>query len=365
MSKPCPSDKIYNKDSKRCVLKSGKIGKAILNGTYVNKNKKIKEKQVGQIKKKQVDKTKQSEKKKECPSDKVYNEKTKRCVSKTGKIGKAILSGSVLPVKKATSKSTKEKQQLAKQKQVQRKQQQKVPKDVQILDYAIGTPVSKSQALKNFLCPEVKVKKQQLTSDGLYLDPITLQELPVKDLVQLKETGEIMSRESFEEYINNNTTTWCGKQSVGFKSPDGTIFGNLVRFNYNPHEGFCPQKNGTLFIQLTDYNKFFKLEYKNYRFYLPNTKDGKLVLCMMKDAFKKGNLFAFTKGGHIRHGRIHKKTSLHGTYGFPDAGYTARVLGELNLLGSSPYIYQYSNDKNCDIGTDPYPEEKRWKIQMK
>ena len=143
------------------------------------------------------------------------------------------------------------------------------------------------------------------------------------------------------------------------------FFGNLVHFNYNPHDGFCPQRNGTLFIQLVNNNKFFRLEYKRYRFYLPNTEYGKLVLCMMKDAFKKGNLFALTKEGHIRHGRIHKKTSLHGTYGFPDAGYTARVLGELNLLGSSPYTYQYSKDKNCDIGTDPYPEEKRWKIQFK
>ena len=287
-------------------------------------------------------------------------------VSKTGKIGKAILNKTYIAVKKVTQKDKKvQEQKSSSQKQIQKKQQHKYPKDVQILDYSIGTPVSKAQAFKNFLCPEVKVKKQQLTSDGLYLDPITLQELPIKDLVQLKETGEIMSRESFEEYVNNNTTTWCGKKSVGFKSPDGTIFGNLVHFNFNPNEGFCPQRNGTLSIKLVNNEKFFRLEYKNYYFYLPNTEDGKLVLCMMKDAFKKGNLFALTKAGYVRHGRIHKKTSLTGTFGFPDAGYTARVLGELNLLGSSPYTYQFSKDKNCDIKSDPYPAEKRWKIQFK
>jgi len=83
--KNCPPEKIYNPDSKRCVLKTGKIGKAILSGTDINSTKK----DVG-IKPHQK-KGEKSKKKKECPPDKIYNEATKRCVSKTGKIGKAIL----------------------------------------------------------------------------------------------------------------------------------------------------------------------------------------------------------------------------------------------------------------------------------
>ena len=38
--KNCPPEKIYNPDSKRCVLKTGKIGKAILAGTDIHSTKK-------------------------------------------------------------------------------------------------------------------------------------------------------------------------------------------------------------------------------------------------------------------------------------------------------------------------------------
>jgi len=69
-SAKCPSDKIINPDTNRCVLKTGKIGKTI-------SPKKAK---------------KTPTKKTKCPSGKIFNPDSKRCVLKTGKIGKAILS---------------------------------------------------------------------------------------------------------------------------------------------------------------------------------------------------------------------------------------------------------------------------------
>ena len=248
------------------------------------------------------------------------------------------------------------------------KQKKNIPKDVEILDYSIGKPVSIKDAKKHFVKETITFKQGQLTQQGKYLDFITLEQYDPGDLVQLKESNEIYSKETFDEIIHRNKTTWCGKESVGFKSPNNntTIFGNLVLFNYS--DDFLPQKSGTLKIKITP--KFFELSYLNFKFvngqsvlfYIPNSKEGLLLLCIMKDAFKKGNLFGFSKSGRVRHGRIHKKTSKTGVRGFPDKTYIERAMGELNLIGSSPYIYSFSHDKNFTIDGDPYPTEKRWKI---
>jgi len=74
--KECPKDKIYNPQTKRCVLKSGKIGQLLLNGK-VNNDKK-------DNKKDDIDNEK-------CPQDKIYNHRTKRCVLKSGKIGQLLM----------------------------------------------------------------------------------------------------------------------------------------------------------------------------------------------------------------------------------------------------------------------------------
>lgn len=132
--KNCPPEKIYNPDSKRCVLKTGKIGKAILAGTDIHSTKK----DVG-IKphKKQVEKSK---KKKECPPDKIYNEATKRCVSKTGKIGKAILlskKGQIIQKQDKIIRDltkSKKKQILQKQDKAVPKKKQKVCKENEVLN---------------------------------------------------------------------------------------------------------------------------------------------------------------------------------------------------------------------------------------
>lgn len=66
--KMCPSGKIYNPKTKRCVNRDGKVGKTLLE--TMSKGKKGSS---------------------TCPSDKIYNPKTKRCVNRDGKIGKTLL----------------------------------------------------------------------------------------------------------------------------------------------------------------------------------------------------------------------------------------------------------------------------------
>lgn len=89
MEKKCPPGKIYNPDSKRCVLKSGKIGKKLL----------AQAKKPSQI-------VKEASQKK-CPSGKIFNPKTKRCVSETGKIGKALASKKPITQQKQVSDDSK------------------------------------------------------------------------------------------------------------------------------------------------------------------------------------------------------------------------------------------------------------------
>ena len=360
MKKECPNGKILNPATMRCVSEKGVIGKAIVKGTYEKASK-------------NPDKVKKV-KKTECPPEKVLNLLTNRCVSKTGKIGMKILAEMKESKQKRAQKSEPilPKANQPKLRKNYKSPKSTVPKDIAILDFGIGRPINRDEAYKNFLCPRVVAKKQSLTSQGLFKDPITLQQLPLHDMIQLRESGEIMSKESFEDYyLNPNITEWCGKPNVGFKSPDGTLFGNLVLYNFDKRpDGFFPQKPGTLFIKLISRKKYFELTYRaesgqKLSFYIPNSANGIVLLCMMKDAFKKGNLFAFSQSGRIRHGRIHKKTSLTGIYGFPDDTYIERALAELNAIGSSPYAYQFSNDKSYEIGRDPYPEEKRWKIEYK
>jgi hypothetical protein len=72
--KKCPENKILNIKTKRCVLKTGKIGKKILN------------------KSKSPLKLSTSLKDIKCPENKILNIETKRCVLKTGKIGLKILN---------------------------------------------------------------------------------------------------------------------------------------------------------------------------------------------------------------------------------------------------------------------------------
>ena len=264
-------------------------------------------------------------------------------------------------------------------------------KDLDILDYKLGAPISKTEAYDNFFNKTIdmtkipKVQKDLIQGDK-FIDPITLEETPISELLQLKECGTILSRDTIKELIDRNTSQWQERENVGFKSPiTNTIYGNLVLYNYSGD--FHPQKNGTLLIRtkttrgIKDTNKskpiinWYEISYLQpsghpyiYRsngtpviMYYPKNESGKNIMVLMVECFKKGNLFAFDDRGRVRHGRVHKKTSLvNDEFGYPDDTYEMRITGELSDLGCTPYTMAF-NFQIPEIA-DPYPEEKRWKI---
>ena len=77
-SNDCPENKILNPVTNRCVLKSGKIGRKL----YLSDSKNIDK----------SDYIKTKVKSKDCPSNKIINPVTNRCVLKTGKIGRELLN---------------------------------------------------------------------------------------------------------------------------------------------------------------------------------------------------------------------------------------------------------------------------------
>jgi hypothetical protein len=77
------SDKIYNPETKRYVLKTGKIGQLLLK------------------------QNKEEIKEKTCPDDKILNPKTNRCVLKTSKIGQELLKEVKIEEKKEIKKDDK------------------------------------------------------------------------------------------------------------------------------------------------------------------------------------------------------------------------------------------------------------------
>ena len=79
--KECAPDQIRNPDTKRCVSRTSKLGKSIL------------QKQQQHSTSPQHNQTqKASPKRKECTSNQIRNPDTKRCVSRTSKLGKSILA---------------------------------------------------------------------------------------------------------------------------------------------------------------------------------------------------------------------------------------------------------------------------------
>ena len=269
--------------------------------------------------------------------------------------------------------------------------------DLDILDYKIGQPISPIEAKKNFILPTIDLQKvprnqKSLITDGHLLDVITFETIPLKDCVQLKKDGYIVSIETFHDLIKNNTTTWQGKTNVGFKSPETeTIYGNLVLFQYD--DEYYPQKPGILRIERipnihnTLYKKkepipkyWWKCCYMDTRgksynlklnlqpvcFFVPDNEDGKIILMMYLESFKKGNLFGFTPSGLVRLGRIHLKINTESSsHGFPDETFDQRILGELSKNGATSDTAQFNANGGKWSQNDPYPKEKRWQIQWK
>ena len=76
--KRCSADKIFNPKTGRCVKKSGKVGRKILSNSRRHSRRQSRRKA-------------KSRKKKECPAGKIRNPKTGRCVSMTSRVGRKIL----------------------------------------------------------------------------------------------------------------------------------------------------------------------------------------------------------------------------------------------------------------------------------
>lgn len=259
------------------------------------------------------------------------------------------------------------------------------PPDLDTIPSTLGHPLDTSTAM-TLIRQDIDVSKipdEQKSSIDVstrtLVDQILLQQIPFSECIQIRHTGEILSRETFNLLLQNNKTIWIGKESIGFKTPRlQTLFGNLVSYNYDL-QNYFPQKAGTLTItsvmnsgRVPCQDKpdrivpshYFRLDYFGHTSYLPDTKEGRRVLALMKDAFKKGNLYGFSRKGRVRQGRIHKKTTLQGTYGYPDNTYLERVTGELRSLGSSPFTFQFAPNASWDPATDPYPKEKRFVLRF-
>lgn len=262
-----------------------------------------------------------------------------------------------------------------------------IEQDIDCLPPLLGHPIPPARAAHDFSATKIDFEKiPRIQKDMVdmttrtFTDPITLQQQSFDDIVQLKESGELLSRDTLNDLLTRNTTTWCGTQNVGFFSPiTNTMLGNPVSYNFDMSE-FFPQPPSILSITriknlgkipsskkpLVVPDHYFQFRYlNNLVFYLPDTPDGRKIFFLFKDAFKKGNLFAVDKTGYIRHGRIHKKTSLgKGTHAFPDDTYIERVYGELRSIGSTLFTYRHSEDKVFELSADPYPKEKRFQLKF-
>jgi hypothetical protein len=270
-------------------------------------------------------------------------------------------------------------------------------KDVDIFEYKLGEPISLVEAKEMFFNStsqtiDMKIvphSQREQIHDDVFIDPITLDEIPLDNVIQLKKCGTLLSRESLDDILKSTTTVWQNRENVGFKSPvTNTIYGNLVSYNFN--EDFLPQKNGFLLIKSIktyhgikpvndseDIKKWFRISYLNNNYtpyifksswnavdmFYPNDDSGKKIIRLLIDCFKKGNLFAFSKDGFVRHGRVHKKTSLfQDEFGYPDDTYEMRLTGELSSLGSTPFISFFGKKSDTGLFIDPYPEETRWNV---
>jgi len=77
--KVCPSDKILNPSTSRCVSRTSKLGKSILQQPQEKVQKQTNQPPI-----------------KVCPDGKILNPSTSRCVSKTTKLGKSILEKQIV-----------------------------------------------------------------------------------------------------------------------------------------------------------------------------------------------------------------------------------------------------------------------------
>jgi len=155
--KICPPDKILNPKTNKCVLKTGAIGKKLLSTD--NKEEVIKKEIKNKDNNKKVNK---KEEIKICPPNKILNPKTNKCVSKTGAIGKKLLSTD--NKEEVIKKEIKNKDN---NKKVNKKEEIKICPPDKILNPKTNKCVSKTGAIGKKLV--MIDKKEELKNDKKFL----------------------------------------------------------------------------------------------------------------------------------------------------------------------------------------------------
>ena len=113
LAKECGPTKVLNPKTKRCVSKTGSIGKKLDIDSFATSRKIwvkiiLQEISLNEIKEVYKEKLgKMSPPKKRCRPDQILNPKTNRCVKKTSKIGKELLKSKPKSPKKATPPKSK------------------------------------------------------------------------------------------------------------------------------------------------------------------------------------------------------------------------------------------------------------------
>ena len=104
MSSPCPSGKILNPRTNRCVKKTGRIGKKLIltKDKECDENKVLNPKTKRCVKKlsrigRKLSPVYYNERSKNCASGKILNPRTKRCVKKDGRVGRRVEKGNYSP----------------------------------------------------------------------------------------------------------------------------------------------------------------------------------------------------------------------------------------------------------------------------
>ncbi len=209
----CPSDKILNPKTDRCVLKSGKIGKELVHFQRKSTKRKPTE-------------SKPSEHKpeaKECASDKILNPKTGKCVLRSGKIGQEIL-------KSIQHKPTGDKP-------IQSKKEIKECASDKVLNPKTGKCVLKSGKIGQ----EILKNKPGVEQKPVEYKPI--EQKPVEQkLIQSKKETKPIDDEYIANAIKNNTwfiiteegCSYC-KQAKSLLEKNNFKYEQLVATQYNYH----------------------------------------------------------------------------------------------------------------------------------
>ena len=174
--KECPADKILNPKTKRCVKKTGAIGKRLLLKAPPKVLPNAPPKALPNAPPKQIKKIKT------CPPDKVLNPDSKRCVKKTGALGKKILAAVIaLPsaqtkhskqVKSKQNQQIKSKQVKSKEKQQSKSKQVKSKQNQQIKSKQVKLKKNTKSKVKKSIVSNLTVSKgKQKFTNNIYKPP--------------------------------------------------------------------------------------------------------------------------------------------------------------------------------------------------